>query len=221
MRISPSFGGGMRFSGDHTLVGVFHGTTGLAASIVGGAVDAERAAATRRSHCGCDWCRALHRVFIIRGGGILRVSRLTARKLPCELDEISPCLPVTAEFVWFARIRGFAPTRRRTSRLSFALTPDVLEPMATDFGSPVSHCCYSTVWFHAFIVSSCHAYSTIKPLVSLVNVNHIFSRQPTMCSITHRCSSSDQIRRVLPAPLMALHSESKGRDAIAIGTEIA
>lgn len=84
----------MRFSGDHTLVGVFHGTTGLAASIVGGAVDAERAAATRRSHCGCDWCRALHRVFIIRGGGISHVSRLTARKLPCELDEISPCLPV-------------------------------------------------------------------------------------------------------------------------------
>ena len=37
-RTSPSLGGGMRFSGDHTLVGVFHGTTGSLC----GAVEARR-----------------------------------------------------------------------------------------------------------------------------------------------------------------------------------
>jgi hypothetical protein len=51
--ISPSLGGGMRFSGDHTLVGVFHGTTGFEGSTAGGAVDVERVAATWRRHCDC------------------------------------------------------------------------------------------------------------------------------------------------------------------------
>ncbi len=42
-RISPSLGGGMRFSGDQTLVGVFQGTTGSDATLlVGGTVEAKR-----------------------------------------------------------------------------------------------------------------------------------------------------------------------------------
>lgn len=62
----------MRFSGDHTLVGVFQGTTGFVGSISGGAVDAERDAAIRRRHCWCCGCsRALRRAESIRGGGIL------------------------------------------------------------------------------------------------------------------------------------------------------
>jgi hypothetical protein len=44
----------MRFSGDHTLVGVFQGTTGLEASGPGDVVDAKRDAAVRRRHCDCD-----------------------------------------------------------------------------------------------------------------------------------------------------------------------
>lgn len=53
-KISPSLGGGMRFSGDQTLVGVFHGTTGFDGSGPGDVVDAKRDAATRRKHCVCD-----------------------------------------------------------------------------------------------------------------------------------------------------------------------
>jgi hypothetical protein len=48
MSTSPSLGGGMRFSGDHTLVGVFQGTTGLTMSLSGGTVDANRATTRRR-----------------------------------------------------------------------------------------------------------------------------------------------------------------------------
>jgi hypothetical protein len=71
MRISPSLGGGIRFSGDQTLVGVFHGTTGSEASGPDGAVDAERIAATRRRHCS-DCCGLVReRAANIRGGGIL------------------------------------------------------------------------------------------------------------------------------------------------------
>jgi hypothetical protein len=51
MRISPSLGGGIRFSGDQTLVGVFQGTTGSEGLRLGGVVVAERAAANRRRHC--------------------------------------------------------------------------------------------------------------------------------------------------------------------------
>ena len=47
--ISPSLGGGMRFSGDQTLVGVFQGTTGFM-SLCGGVVDARRKGAMRRRH---------------------------------------------------------------------------------------------------------------------------------------------------------------------------
>lgn len=47
--ISPSLGGGIKFSGDHTLVGVFHGTTGLGASFEG-VVEACRSKVTRRRH---------------------------------------------------------------------------------------------------------------------------------------------------------------------------
>lgn len=50
MRISPSLGGGIRFSGDHTLVGVFHGTTGFVGSGLEAAVDAWRSAGRRRRH---------------------------------------------------------------------------------------------------------------------------------------------------------------------------
>ena len=44
---SPSLGGGMRFSGDHTLVGVFQGTTGFM-SFCDGVVDARRKGVMRR-----------------------------------------------------------------------------------------------------------------------------------------------------------------------------
>lgn len=50
MRISPSLGGGIRFSGDHTLVGVFQGTTGFVGSGFEGAVDAWRNVGRRRKH---------------------------------------------------------------------------------------------------------------------------------------------------------------------------
>ena len=40
--ISPSFGGGIRFSGDQTLVGVFHGTTGGDVSLLAVVDDAKR-----------------------------------------------------------------------------------------------------------------------------------------------------------------------------------
>lgn len=48
--ISPSLGGGMRFSGDQTLVGVFHGTTGFMSCCGGGVVDARRRGAMRWRH---------------------------------------------------------------------------------------------------------------------------------------------------------------------------
>jgi len=63
----------MRFSGDHTLVGVFQGTTGFEGSISGDVVDAERVAAIRRRHCCCGCSRALKRADSIRGGGIVCV----------------------------------------------------------------------------------------------------------------------------------------------------
>ena len=48
--ISPSLGGGIRFSGDQTLMGVFQGTTGLMSFCEGGVVDARRRGAMRRRH---------------------------------------------------------------------------------------------------------------------------------------------------------------------------
>jgi hypothetical protein len=49
---SPSFGGGIRFSGDQTLVGVFQGTTGFMSLVGGwvGVVDAQRNRVVRRRH---------------------------------------------------------------------------------------------------------------------------------------------------------------------------
>jgi hypothetical protein len=41
IKTSPSLGGGIRFSGDQTDVGVFQGTTGFM-SLCGGVVDAHR-----------------------------------------------------------------------------------------------------------------------------------------------------------------------------------
>lgn len=67
---SPSFGGGIRFSGDHTLVGVFHGTTGLM-SFVGGVVEAKRRVGMRYRHWHRAYGRARRIVVVSRGGGIM------------------------------------------------------------------------------------------------------------------------------------------------------
>jgi hypothetical protein len=74
MRISSSLGGGIRFSGDHTLMGVFQGTTGFETSSgPGGAVDAWRNAGKRWRHCNCGRGRARRIAGSIRGGGIVDV----------------------------------------------------------------------------------------------------------------------------------------------------
>jgi hypothetical protein len=74
MRISSSLGGGIRFSGDHTLMGVFQGTTGFETSLgFGGAVDAWRNAGKRWRHCNCVRGHARRVAGNIRGGGIVDV----------------------------------------------------------------------------------------------------------------------------------------------------
>jgi hypothetical protein len=69
IKTSPSLGGGMRFSGDQTDVGVFQGTTGFM-SLCGGVVDAHRNR-VRRRHWRFTCGRARNNAEESRGGGIV------------------------------------------------------------------------------------------------------------------------------------------------------
>jgi hypothetical protein len=69
MSTSPSLGGGIRFSGDQTDVGVFQGTTGLM-SLCGVVEEAQRKG-VRRRHRRFARGRARSKAAESRGGGIL------------------------------------------------------------------------------------------------------------------------------------------------------
>jgi hypothetical protein len=72
MRISPSLGGGIRFSGDQTDVGVFQGTTGLM-SLCGVVVEAQRKG-VRPRYWRFARGRARNRAAESRGGGMVVVT---------------------------------------------------------------------------------------------------------------------------------------------------
>jgi hypothetical protein len=97
MRISSSLGGGIRFSGDHTLMGVFQGTTGFETSSaeLGGAVDAWRNAGRRWRHCNCARGRARIIAGSIRGGGIVDVC--------CAIDAGEKCMVTRSVDAWRGR----------------------------------------------------------------------------------------------------------------------